>query len=424
MITIASRSSSLLIGIGLICGGIGLLGTLLVLRAALEEFSLTMTGIMMSAYFLGFIIGTFLCPRMIRVFGHIRAFSAFAAVMAAAAVSHGLLIDPWFWIVLRILTGLCMVGLYMVIESWLTTIAPRNERGRFLAVYTMTTLMTMALGQYLILVDEISGYRLFSITTLLIALAVVPIALTPITQPVPVTAPSIHLKKLFLLSPLGVTGSLVSGINTGAFWGMGALFAQRVGMTESGIALFMSLTVVGGILLQWPIGLFSDRYDRRHVLVTVSLANAAFAVFAWIATDISLLLLIAVSMGYGGFTFSLYAISVAHVNDHLEPEYILESSRNMLLVYGAGAVIGPTIASIFMQQVGPGSLMLFLATTLILLGMLGLYRLRYASNIPFEEQMDYAPMVRTSPVAFELDTRLDEEEAIESWHSSNKSGLM
>ena len=410
MITIATRTFPLLFGIGLLLVGIGLQGTLLALRANLENFPVPMTGFMMSAYFMGFIVGTFLCPKLIRGVGHIRAFTAFAAITAAAAIAHGIMVDPWLWTALRIITGTCMVGLYMVIESWLNAMAPNEQRGRFFAVYTIITLLAMALGQYLILLDDIGGYRLFSFTALLVALAVVPIALTRIIQPAPVTAPSIGLKHLYRESPLGVSGALISGINNGAFWGLGALFAQRIGMSEAGIALFMSLTIIGGALLQWPIGHFSDRYDRRHILVAASLVTAAIAFIAFFVVDFSHTLLIAIAVGYGGFAFSLYGLSVAHVNDHLGADDMLEASRNLLLIYGAGAVIGPTVGSFFMQQFGPGSLLLFLTTTLLVLGAIGLYRLRVGPLIPAEEQMDFAPMTGTSPVALEMDPRLDAEE--------------
>lgn len=410
MLTIATRTFPLLLGIGLLLIGIGLQGTLLALRANLEQFSVPMTGFMMSAYFVGFIVGTFLCPKLIRGVGHIRAFSAFAAITAAAAIAHGMFIDPWLWTGLRIITGTCMVGLYMVCESWLNAMAPNEQRGRFFAVYIIITLLAMAAGQYLILVDDIGGYRLFSLTAFLVALAVVPISLTRMLQPATVITPSIGLKHLYRESPLGVTGALISGINNGAFWGLGALFAQRIGMSETGIALFMSLTIIGGALLQWPIGHFSDRYDRRRVLVTASFITAGLAGLAFLAVDISDTLLIAISLGYGGFAFSLYGISVAHVNDHLETDYMLEASRNLLLIYGTGAAIGPTVAGFFMQQVGPGSLLLFIMTTLLLLVGLGLYRLRVGPLIPAEEQMEFAPMAGTSPVALEMDPRLDAEE--------------
>lgn len=407
MLTIAARTYPLLLGIGLLLIGIGLQGTLLALRASLEHFSLPMTGFIMSAYFMGFIVGTFLCPKLIRAVGHIRAFAAFASITAAAAISHGIIIDPWLWALLRIITGTCMVGLYMVIESWLNAMAPNEQRGRFFSVYITITLLAMALGQYLILLDDIGGYRLFSLTALLVALAVVPITLTRIIQPSHVSTPTVGLKYLYGQSPLGVSGVVISGINNGAFWGLSALFAQRVGMSETGIALFVSLTIIGGALLQWPIGHLSDRHDRRKVLVLASFITAAIAGLAFLSVGMSHALLITLFVGYGAFAFSLYGISVAHVNDHLDADNMLEASRNLLLIYGASAAVGPTIAGLFMDAAGPGSFLLFLISTLSLLCALGLYRLRAGPSIPADEQMAFAPMVRTSPVALELDPRLD-----------------
>lgn len=407
MLTIATSILPLLLGIGLLLVGIGLQGSLLALRANLEGFPVPVTGMVMSAYFMGFIVGTFLCPRLIRSVGHIRAFAAFAAVTAAAAIAHGLLVEPWLWGALRIITGTAMVGLYMVIESWLNLIAPNATRGRYFAVYTATTLIAMALGQYLLLVDAIDSYRLFSLTAILVALAVVPIALTRISQPTLVVTPGLSLRQLFRTSPLGVFGALITGLNNGAFWGLGALFAERIGLDAGGIALFMSLTIVGGALLQWPIGHLSDRYDRRSVIMLVSLVSAVLATIAWFSLETPAPWMLLLAISYGGFAFALYGLSIAHTNDLLAAEVILEGARNLLLVYGIGAVVGPTLASLVMERLGPGSLLLFLIANLFTLALFTAYRMRVREPLPAEEQMAFVAVVRTSPVALELDPRLE-----------------
>lgn len=409
MITIATSILPLLLGIGLLLIGIGLQGSLLGLRANLEGFPVPVTGMVMSGYFLGFIIGTFLCPRLIRRVGHIRAFAAFAAVTAAAAVAHGLLVEPWLWGGLRIVTGTAMVGLYMVIESWLNLIAPNATRGRYFAVYTTTTLFAMALGQYLLLADDIDSYRLFSITAILVALAVVPIALTRINQPPMVATPSLGLRQLYHGSPLGVIGALITGLNNGAFWGLGALFAERIGLNAGGIALLMSLTIIGGALLQWPIGHFSDRHDRRSVLLVVSLVGAILAITTYLILDTPAPWMLLLAISYGGFAFALYGLSIAHANDQLAPEDLLEGARNLLLIYGIGAMVGPTIASLVMARLGAGSLLLFLAANLIALALFAAYRMRMREALPTEEQMEFVAVVRTSSAALEMDPRLEVE---------------
>jgi len=409
MITIATSILPLLLGIGLLLIGIGLQGSLLGLRANLEGFPVPVTGMVMSGYFLGFIIGTFLCPRLIRRVGHIRAFAAFAAVTAAAAVAHGLLVEPWLWGGLRIVTGTAMVGLYMVIESWLNLIAPNATRGRYFAVYTTTTLFAMALGQYLLLADDIGNYRLFSITAILVALAVVPIALTRINQPPMVATPSLGLRQLYHGSPLGVIGALITGLNNGAFWGLGALFAERIGLNAGGIALLMSLTIIGGALLQWPIGHFSDRHDRRSVLLVVSLVGAILAITTYLILDTPAPWMLLLAISYGGFAFALYGLSIAHANDQLAPEDLLEGARNLLLIYGIGAMVGPTIASLVMARLGAGSLLLFLAANLIALALFAAYRMRMREALPTEEQMEFVAVVRTSSAALEMDPRLEVE---------------
>ena len=278
MLTIIGSIFSLLLGAGILLVGIGLLGTLLAVRAGVEHFSDPITGVVMSAYFLGFAAGTYVCPALIRRVGHIRAFAAMAAVASAAAIGHALLVHPVVWAVLRAITGACMVGLYMVVESWLNVLAPRQRRGQIFALYVAVTLVALALGQFLILVGDVDEFMPFGIAAALLSLALVPIALTRVTQPESVEAPELGLRHLYRLSPLGTLGALVAGLVSGAFWGMGPLYAYRVGLSDLSVAGFMATTIIGGALLQWPIGHLSDHHDRRTVLTVVCLLGAVLAV--------------------------------------------------------------------------------------------------------------------------------------------------
>src|SRR5512139_273822 len=212
---------SLLLGIGCLLVGLGALSTLLGVRAGIEQFGPAVTGVVMAAYFLGFIVGNYLCPPLIRRVGHIRAFAAMGAVVTAAALLHALLVYPSIWFLLRIITGTCMMGLYMVVESWLNAITPNERRGQVFAVYMTTTLLALAGGQYLITTGEITSTRPFALAAIFLALALVPIALTRIDQPVAVETPHLSLRTLFEAAPLGAAGALFAGVGTGAFWGMG-----------------------------------------------------------------------------------------------------------------------------------------------------------------------------------------------------------
>lgn len=376
---------SLLLGIGCLLVGLGALSTLLGVRAGIELFGPRVTGVVMAAYFLGFIVGNYLCPPLIRRVGHIRAFAAMAAIVTAAALLHALLVHPFVWFVLRIITGASMMGLYMVVESWLNAITPNERRGQVFAVYMTTTLLALAAGQYLITTGEISSTRPFALAAIFLALALVPIALTRIDQPVAVETPHLSLRTLFEAAPLGAAGALFAGAGTGAFWGMGPLFAHRIGLDSNGVALFMSITIAGGVLLQWPIGRLSDKSDRRRVLAIVSLfaIGTALVIYAFALYNHTLLYLF--TFFYGGFAFTLYSLSVAIANDHLGREQVLEASRTLLLLHGIGAAAGPVLAGLLMAPLGPGALPLFFAAVLTPLAFYAVMQIRIrVPVIPFE----------------------------------------
>jgi len=398
---------SLLCGIALLLIGMGSLGTLLGVRAGVEQFGPPLTGVVMAAYFLGFIVGNYACPPLIRRVGHIRAFAAMAAIVTAVALTHALVVYPIAWFALRVVNGACMMGLYMVVESWLNAITPNERRGQVFAVYMATTLLAMAAGQYLILVGEITSLTPFALTAVFLALALVPVALTRIGQPVAVEVQRLSLRMLFAAAPLGAVGALFAGLATGAFWGMGPLFAHRIGLEPAGVALFMSATILGGALLQWPIGRLSDNSDRRRVLAVVCLGAvvAALSTYGFIHTVPDALYISAFI--YGGFAFTVYSLSVAHTNDHLGREQVLEATRSLLLLHGVGAVVGPALAGVLMALLGPGSLLFYFATVLALLGVYAVTRMR--TRLPIIPAESFQPMAgETSQVVLEMDPRQGE----------------
>lgn len=407
MLTVIASLFSLLLGIGLLLIGMGSLGTLLGVRAGIEQFGPPLTGVVMAAYFLGFIVGNYVCPPLIRRVGHIRAFAAMAAVVTAVALIHPLLVYPATWFALRVINGACMMGLYMVVESWLNAITPNERRGQVFAVYMATTLIAMATGQYLILVGEITSLTPFALTAVFLALALVPVALTRMGQPVAMAVQRLSLRTLFITAPLGAAGALFAGLATGAFWGMGPLFAHRIGLEPAGVALFMSATILGGAMLQWPIGRLSDNSDRRRVLAVVCLGAvvAALATYGFVLTIPDALYVSAFI--YGGFAFTVYSLSVAHTNDHLAKEQVLEATRSLLLLHGVGAVIGPALAGVLMALLGPGSLLIYFAAVLGLLGLYALARMR--ARLPIIPADPFKPMAsETSQVVLEMDTRHEE----------------
>jgi len=258
--------STLLLGIGIVLLGAGMLGTLLGMRAGLSGFGPLTAGLIMSGYFVGYIIGTYQCPMLIRRFRHIRVYAAMAALGSIIALLHGLFVNPWIWGGLRVLSGICMVGLYMVIESWLNEQSPTHLRGKVFAVYMTVTLVAMAIGQFLILAGDINSLNLFALASMLFSLGLVPITFTRVREPVSVPRAHLGLRHLHEVAPLAVAGAFICGICASALLGMGPIFAQRVGLSTAGTALFMSITILGGAVLQWPVGHLSDTRDRRKIL--------------------------------------------------------------------------------------------------------------------------------------------------------------
>lgn len=411
MLHIVVSILSLLLASAILLSGVGLQGTLIALRAGVEGFAVDTTGIVMAAYFIGYTVGTRFCPYLIRQFGHIRTYAILATVASAVAVAYPLVPTPLAWFLLRIVTGICIVGLFIVIESWLNEVAPNESRGRFFAVYMLITLMAMALGQFIILAGDVRGFDLFAITTILISLALVPVAMTRVRQPEPVAASPLHLITLYRNSPMGVVGATVAGIVNGAFWGMSPIFASSLGFNELHIALFISVTVLGGALLQWPVGHLSDRLDRRTVLLGVTLLGSLVAALMHSAATLRLNepVILAATLLFGAFSFSLYALSVAHVNDRLESGQTLEAARSMLQLYGIGAAIGPIVAGYTMKSFGPNSLLLFFTGWLLLFGLFSVYRMRVSEAPAAEEQGEYIPMAQTSPVVLEMAPQLEDD---------------
>lgn len=409
MITLVSSILSLLLGIGTILVGAGFLGTLLGMRATLENFSEVVTGLVMSAYFLGFVVGAYACPPLINRVGHIRAFAAMAAVASAAILTHALIIDPWAWGALRLITGVCSVGLYMVIESWLNAQASNRQRGQLFALYMTVNMIAMATGQYLLLFDSPDTFVPFAHVSILFALGLVPVALTRVREPHPIATPVLRPGYLFGKAPLGIIGTLIAGLLLGAFWGMGAVFAQGIGLSDTWTAFFMSGAILGGALLQVPIGRFSDSRDRRGVLLVVSLGGATPALAAFVLAQWIPIVLVSCIFIFGGFTFSIYALCVAHMNDHLDASEILEATSGLLLTYGIGATLGPAVVGALMSAFGARMLLLYFFSLLLLLATAAYHFMRKRPPLPAAEQGEFVPMVRTSQAALEMHPKTEVE---------------
>jgi MFS family permease len=401
------RSSfSLLLGMSILLMGSGLIGTLLGLRAVSEGFSELTIGFVMSAFFVGYIVGSWLIPSLITRVGHIRTFAALAALSAVAALAHALWIDPVVWWVLRLINGISLLGSYMVIESWLNEQVV-EKRGQVFAIYMMTSLLALGTGQYLLLIYGPEAIQSFMLVAMLFALGLVPIALTPVTQPVPIRTAGIPLRELYRRAPVGTVGSGVSGLVTGAFWGLAAVFAREIGLSDAGVAAFLSAAIFGGAMLQYPIGRASDRRDRRKALIVVAGLTVLGSVALFFAIGQNTALIVVLALLWGGFAFTLYALSVAQTYDRLDASEALGATRGLLLMNGIGSATGPMLAGLILYLAGPPALPLSFAALLTVFIVFVVLQLRQEKPIPEPEMTAFVPLTRTSQVAAEIDPRTD-----------------
>lgn len=407
MKSIALPLTALLGGVGLLVLGTGLMFSVIGVQAASANFSVLVTGLIMSAYFAGFVYGTYACPGIIRHVGPIRTFAAMASVASTLPILHALWLNPWAWGVLRFVNGLCLVGLYIAVESWLNVLAPSGQRGRVFALYMLVSQAALALGQWLLLVGDPRGFVPFALASILFSFALLPITLTRVDEPPPTHAPRLGLRELFRISPIGVVGAVGSGLVSGALYSLGHVFGQRVGMSEAGSASFMAITILGGALFQWPVGYLSDRYDRRVVLLTVCLLASVVATLAYLFALDDALWLVAIGAAFGGLVFTIYGLSVAHVNDLIERDRVLQVTGGLLLLHGVGATVGPTVAGAAMDALGPGSFLLYFVAMLFALSMLAWYfiRLRPMNRGERGAKEHYVPMASSSQAVLQLDPR-------------------
>lgn len=389
--------TALLASVALLLGGNGLLGTLLAVRSQAEGWGERTTGLVMSGYFVGFFLGTFTAPPLIRRVGHIRAFAFHAALAAAAVLVYPLWTEPVGWMLLRVVTGVALVGLCTVIESWLNAQAAPEHRSRVFGVYMVVSLLALAAGQLLLDLQPPRSPVLFSVVAILFALAILPVSATRLTPPVMTVAPKIHLLQICRAAPSAAAGALLAGLALGAFWGMGAVYAASLGLDRAGIGTFMAVTIIGGAALQLPIGRISDRGDRRSTLALVAALGAMTALLAlrFDAQSHALFFL------FGGLAFALYPLAVAHLLDRLPAEQLLAGCSALLLLNGIGAAIGPAAAGALMQQFGAAALPSFFAVTLGTLALVaGGRRLFKARRLLSAAR--FHPMLRTTPAALEM----------------------
>lgn len=389
---------ALLFGVALVMLSNGLHGALIGIRANIEGFATSITGIVMSGYFIGFAVGSFMAPRLLHRVGHVRVFAALASIASVATLIYPILPDPISWFLMRVLTGIAYSGLYIVAESWLNDVTTNDNRGSILSIYLAIALGGMGLGPLMLNMADPSDFTLFIIMSALVSIALIPILLT--IRPAPrFDAPrSLSIKELFEVSPLGVVSCILSGMCNGAFLGIAAVYGQAIGLSVGEISLFMTAAVLGGGVIQWPIGWISDRFDRRIILMLTTFTAAGTALLALAAAEMSVMILLGAVFIYGGFHFPMYSLSIAHTNDHLEQDQMVAASSAIVFLSGVSASFGPIIVAATMDYIGDYTYFVVLAILHATVGVFALYRMSQRASVSLEEQAPAQFVTRTSAV--------------------------
>ena len=424
MISVLRLSWPLLLGMFLLQIGNGLQGSLMGVRGAIEGFSTFELSFVASAYFVGFLGGSRFAPVFIAKVGHVRVFAALGSLISATLISYPVLTDPYAWMVLRVILGFSLSGVYVTAESWLNDASTNTTRGQSLSTYVLVQMFGLVAGQGILSAGDPSGFLLFIIPSILVSISFAPILLS--VQPAPAFQASrpMSLLSLYRASPFGTVGMLLMGAVYAMQFGMGSVYATEMGLSLGQISLFMSVIFLGAIVMQYPMGWLSDRIDRR-VMIVASAALAGVVGIGGYAFAESFVFLMVVAGLVGGLSQPLYALLIAYTNDYLSSEEMPSASGGLIFLNGLGAIGGPPLAGMVMSAIGAGGYWLLMAVFLWLTAAYGLWRMTrrpsaYAGDKDYEAVSYPNILPGASPVAVETAQELYVE-ATEASEAENRN---
>jgi len=381
----------LLAALALLLLGSGLLGSLLGIRAQLDGFGTRVTGVVLAFYYIGFVVGSRIAPKVVTQVGHIRVFAGLAALASTGALSHAVLVNPITWSLARAITGACIAGLYVVAESWLNSIATNEIRSRLLSLYMIVVMGAIGGGQLLLSLGDPASFNLFILAGALLSLAVVPVSLAAVPSPAFSVPEPMQLRQLWHKAPVGVGGGLGTGVANGAIFAMTPVYGIATGMSVVEISILMLVMIAGAVTLQMPIGLWSNHVRRRRSILVVNLI-AALAAAGVAGLEAGGLPQLAVAFVLGGTTFPAYSLNLSHVNDVLEPAQTVSASSLFVLVTGIGSVLGPIFASLLMAGTNPAALFWFIGAVHAAVALFVAARITVREAPPVARQRPYLPV--------------------------------
>ncbi len=386
-------------------GGVGPLDAL---SGIALEFTTTQIGLLGSAHFFGFFIGCWWAPRLMGNVGHSRAFAAFTAAGTIGLMAHMLVVDPWAWALMRVASGVCVAGCYTVIEAWLNAKITNETRGRTMGVYRVTDMGASLVAQMMISVLEPASYVSYNILALICCASLLPLTLTKVSQPAIPSAPRLRPSLAFRASPLAALGVVVAALSSATFRMVGPLYGDEVGLDVGQIAWFLAAFVLGGALAQIPVGWLADKYDRRYVLVWLSVAAIITCVVSASLQGLSASGVMVTAFFFGLTSFPIYSVSAAHANDFASTEERVELSAALMFFYALGAIAAPLAASKLIDLFGPAAMFIMIAVAHAALILFGMVRMRARPTQETRTRYIWSP--RTSFTIGRLTRGQDEDE--------------
>ena len=411
------NSWALFTGYGILIIAHGLQGNLLGVRSVIEEFNYIATGTMMSGYFIGYFVGANSVPNLVQKVGHIRVFAAFASLASLSILIHAVFVNPLVWIGGRFLTGFSIIGIFVVMESWLNDRANNRTRGKVLSTYMFITFIGLAIGTLLLNFSSPEKYEPFILISLLLSIGLIPILLSKRKPPKFKKITAIKIKDLYKISPLGSFSMFCTGFIHSTIFTLGAVYAATMNFTIFEISLLLFLITVSGAMFQWPIGYLSDLHDRRLIIIGCAFFSAIFATLTIVASGSSLEnMYLATSLGmnkiafylfvtlYAGMALPLFTLNLAYVNDFIPKEKFVSAGSGLQIIFGLGAMGGPILCSLFMYRYGSNGFFVFLTIFHVFIVLFGLYRITVRREIKENPDSTFTPLPRNiTPLGIELD---------------------
>ena len=396
--------SSLFLSITFLAIGYGIMITYIgvyLKQTGVSSFSI---GLINSAFFLGAIASSIFSQKIISTIGHIRSFASFAALMVIAFLLHSVYLNEFFWGFLRLISGFSFYALLIIVESWLNEKSSNSQRGQILAIYTIIFYLSTALGQLFLTIPKDSEFFVFTVGSVLVLFSLITIAMTKIKEPILKPFEQYSFPKLYSIVPLALTGSFIGGFFVGSFFTMLPLTILHKFDSTTILSIFMSLTLIGGLVSQWPIGKLSDKYGRRKLIAFCGFFIAFVSLLFIIVPELNSYYYI-LALLLGVTIFAIYPLSLARANDVLdENKDMVEISRALLFAYGAGSFIAPIILGIIFTFLNYEAIFFIYLTIGFFLGLYSLSRKRVADD---DMSVFVNFPVTSGPVAAQLDPRHD-----------------